>query len=477
MRTLYLFLLLSVIAPGAIAAGDVTQVSFTSSTPTVANIQIPNLDRVRSIYTAGSYAWATDNTKAAFYDGKQWQPGVSLPDATSIDGIYPAYPVTGKTSEAWAQVETHNGAGISYFDGTQWHKPDLIKTILGVDTTQFNVATSGGAIVVIGQLHYDDNKSYYSIKSSTSSAWVQHSITGVLYASDPIFDMFDDNQPVLNFVIYDRQPNVLLLYRVALNGNNAGTALPESNAIPKKPTMTDPYILADGSHVFTIYEKLDNILKDYGYQMLGFKDFSNQNGWQYTQSSHEAKIVTWYEGSTDSEYDGLFCNPLTARIKPQKIFSCLDTKASNPRWHKIPLTEINTQNDREDTGLLAKSGGAWIMRSHRSFSKGTTDTHIYDYNYKTNSLTDLQWPNNLLVTNYARGSLVEIGKTGLLVCIASPKNIQLYYYNHQGWQTLDMGKTQISGCAFSMAGTPAHNTLRVASGGNLWVYNTSYEGT
>lgn len=225
MRTLYLLLLLSVITTNALAA-NITQVTFASSTPTVTNIQIANLGSIKSIYTAGVYAWATDGVNAAFYDGKQWQPGTSLTGVSAINGIYPAYPVTGATSEAWANVTTGNGPGVAYFDGTNWHAPELIADILGIQQssiTQASITTSGGAVFILATSLSNHNTTYYTIKAPASSTWNQPQTIPGMYIFN-LYDAFDDNNPTLNFMALDlaSETGISYLYRLALTGPNAG---------------------------------------------------------------------------------------------------------------------------------------------------------------------------------------------------------------------------------------------------------------
>ncbi|MBX9706244.1 MAG: hypothetical protein K5Q00_08300, partial [Gammaproteobacteria bacterium] len=368
------------------------------------------------------------------------------------------------------------GPGVAYFDGTNWHTPELIADILKLTQSgiaQPTIMTSGGAVFVLA-VSADYNNTYYSIKASASSAWnTPQSVSG-----DHINgwdDMFDDNNPVLNFLTNERVSNFNYLYRLALTGPNAGTAVVEPGAFPEVSFLTSPMVTADGSRLFVVYDS--DTRQAEGHRMFSFKDFSTQNNWQLVPNFPSSlRTSTASGGTADIENNGLICEAIEIAMGVNQTFACLDTTQPGSYWMPFPAITYNSN----DWQLLTRADGAWI-NFNAVVENDNIETLIYSYDKKTESVINTQFPSRPFDLSQDT-QVTQVGASGLLACHGlivvqpHPQPIKLYYYDNQnnlGWQRIKVGNTALTSCGFSVAGTPGHNLHRVSSGGTLWLFDNA----
>ena len=194
---------------------------FNSTNPKLDVLSIVGMDNIREMFSAGKYAWASDNAVITFYDGKVWSAPQTIPGMSLIIFVKPAYPIHGEQAFAWAEGFENSQIVISYFNGTSWstalpiteqsnkfrfltaegklwiiYQDDTGIHIQHSDTTNplsfISLPTFGNDAFLHATLNYDDADLYFTSRSESQAFTVKrvkldNSVT-VLYQDDETFE-------------------------------------------------------------------------------------------------------------------------------------------------------------------------------------------------------------------------------------------------------------------------------------------------
>lgn len=218
-------IILLLISSKSVASTELIRINTTTLDKTAFTIQ--GLNGIKKFYTAGSYAWAIDNSKpnkVAYFNGSTWAQATSIKKVDAILSLFPAYGDSSQSPYAWAvgisKDPTINNYLLVYFNGASWTTYDGIS----VD----KLAVNNGNIWIKPSYLSSTDKPYL-LHANITDPFNFNKINYTETYNNAEFESMsaggEVNDPRL-FVLYsDKNTNPQRIYLVSYRTDGTGTVL------------------------------------------------------------------------------------------------------------------------------------------------------------------------------------------------------------------------------------------------------------
>lgn len=442
-------------------------------TPHTISMTINNMPVISNIYDVGNTAFAVDkeDNLVAFFNGTQWSAGVNPTGSNSIGSFQPAYPLTGKTSEAWLNDQND----VYHFDGTQWQHYASLGKLLGItDMTHWQVqlASAGGSVFLLGYQSDDRTNQAtpirYTVYNPVSKQW---------YPPVAINNWNTDFESTL-FIAYDaNHPHAI--FQVTPSDSPQQADLMQINADgtheivqPTSPANFQNGIsfMTSGAMAFDV-DTPDDMLHHFYYNLTPSAD---------TWSGNTAPGSGTQDGFDDLPDDSNVSNGLVCMDYPgpQNFqVSCINMNNTSPQW--TPLTKLSPAFDYENDGftLTTVNHGFWL--GYKATHTSPADLVYYDAD--TSTVKDTHFP---YATSSQYALVRPIADGQVLACVMDDPDsnaatpVSLYTYDTTAaqptWQKIATTNLDVNMCMMSSNGgdqylkTPARD---------FWLSNVAFNSS
>lgn len=404
---------------------------------------IPGMDYVYQIYSAGKYAWATNQNKISFYNGSKWSETILIPAITNITHFAPAFPLTGKNPTAWLLAENANrDIYLAYFNGTNWA---TVATGLNSSNGTFEIRASAG----YGWLQSDKDPFKPSFFRLTPDQPLKmRAIAGINYNHGENIiaaDSFNDTTPYY-FINRHSFFNGDQLLRVDANGSIKSIEL--KNIVDSD---TGANMFVKGNDVVAIATK--------NKKMTVYN--SRDNGITWKKSTTVPEDISYASKNLHNDYsDGVLYSDTENDFRPNNLVKrfALSFNDTNPAWQSFSIPgEFNMAFK-----VMTDSASIWL------FNQDVDHNYkLFRYDVLTKQATDTGLSPELHDSFSAR--VVSIAKNQVIVCGINPNRQPIaYYFNGTTWsnQTLNSDRGM---CQFNNIGGSIH-PLTTLDKNSVWTY-------